>query len=143
MKKYNLSKVMRKAWEIKKENCKNIFSLCLRMAWKEEKEGGKMNRTEEIMKVTGLVREKAEIIEEAEKEEKKDFSKVKRTILNSNIGWTGDISVRLWESYGKKRIYFNDNRGRSCYIDAKTGNEVGVDAEFEFYVIWFKTMYTF
>ena len=38
MKKYNLSAIMKRAWEIKKEDERNIFSLCLKMAWKEEKE---------------------------------------------------------------------------------------------------------
>lgn len=38
MKKYNLSNIMKKAWEIKKEDPRNIFSLCLKMAWKEAKE---------------------------------------------------------------------------------------------------------
>ena len=38
MKKYNLSAIMKRAWEIKKENERNIFSLCLKMAWEEEKE---------------------------------------------------------------------------------------------------------
>ena len=28
---------MRRAWEIKKENWENIFSLCLKMAWEEAK----------------------------------------------------------------------------------------------------------
>lgn len=37
MKKYNLSEIMKRAWEIKKENTENIFSLCLRMAWQETK----------------------------------------------------------------------------------------------------------
>ena len=39
MKKYNLSKIMKRAWEIKKENVKNIFSICLKMAWAEIKKG--------------------------------------------------------------------------------------------------------
>ena len=38
MKKYNLSEIMKRAWEIKKQDSRNIFSLCLRMAWKEVKE---------------------------------------------------------------------------------------------------------
>ena len=38
MKKYNLSAIMKRAWEIKKENERNIFSLCLKMAWEEAKE---------------------------------------------------------------------------------------------------------
>lgn len=38
MKKYNLSNIMKRAWEIKKENKYNIFSICLKMAWFEAKE---------------------------------------------------------------------------------------------------------
>lgn len=36
---YNLKSIMRKAWEIKKEDSQNLFSLCLKMAWAEEKNG--------------------------------------------------------------------------------------------------------
>lgn len=36
--KYDLKKIMKRAWEIKKENSRNIFSLCLKMAWAEAKE---------------------------------------------------------------------------------------------------------
>ena len=36
--KYDLRKIMKRAWEIKKENSRNIFSLCLKMAWEEAKE---------------------------------------------------------------------------------------------------------
>lgn len=35
--KYDLRKIMKRAWEIKKENSKNIFSLCLKIAWEEAK----------------------------------------------------------------------------------------------------------
>lgn len=35
MKKELLSKVMKRAWAIKREDSRNIFSLCLKMAWKE------------------------------------------------------------------------------------------------------------
>lgn len=38
MKKYNLSAIMKRAWEIKKENTANIFGICLKMAWAEAKE---------------------------------------------------------------------------------------------------------
>ncbi len=37
--KYNKSQIMKRAWEIKRQDNKNIFSLCLKEAWKEEKEG--------------------------------------------------------------------------------------------------------
>lgn len=36
-KKYNLSKIMKRAWEIKREDKNNIFGLCLKMAWAEAK----------------------------------------------------------------------------------------------------------
>ena len=38
MKKYDLHRIMRRAWQIKKENERNIFSICLKMAWAEAKE---------------------------------------------------------------------------------------------------------
>lgn len=34
---YDLRKIMRRAWEIKREDNKNIFGLCLKMAWNETK----------------------------------------------------------------------------------------------------------
>lgn len=36
--KFDLSKIMKRAWEIKKEDKRNIFSICLEMAWEEIKE---------------------------------------------------------------------------------------------------------
>lgn len=38
MKKYDLHRIMRRAWQIKKQNERNIFSLCLKIAWAETKE---------------------------------------------------------------------------------------------------------
>lgn len=35
--KEKLQKIMKRAWEIKKENVKNIFAYCLKMAWEESK----------------------------------------------------------------------------------------------------------
>lgn len=37
MKNYNLSEIMKRAWEIKKEDERNIFGECLKMAWTEQK----------------------------------------------------------------------------------------------------------
>lgn len=37
MKKYDLSKIMSRAWAIKKENTENIFGACLKKAWAEAK----------------------------------------------------------------------------------------------------------
>lgn len=36
--KYNLHRIMSRAWEIKKEDKRNVFGLCLEMAWEEAKE---------------------------------------------------------------------------------------------------------
>lgn len=35
--KYNRAEIMKRAWEIKKEDPRNIWSLCLQMAWAEAK----------------------------------------------------------------------------------------------------------
>lgn len=35
--KYDLSKIMKRAWKIKKEDKQNIFGICLEMAWEEAK----------------------------------------------------------------------------------------------------------
>ena len=45
MKKYNLSKIMKRAWEMVK-NAGFGISAALKRAWKEAKEGGKMTGTE-------------------------------------------------------------------------------------------------
>ena len=61
MKKYNLSEIMKRAWEIKKDDMNNIFSFCLRMAWDEAKEKNDMT-IEEYLKSKGLkVWEKGEM----------------------------------------------------------------------------------
>src|SRR5699024_4810705 len=38
MKKFNLHRIMKRAWEIKRQDKRNIFSFCLKMAWEEAKE---------------------------------------------------------------------------------------------------------
>lgn len=52
--KYNKKEIMKKAWEIKKENKKNIFSLCLKMAWAIAK---KEAETEELPELQGSVKQ--------------------------------------------------------------------------------------
>lgn len=52
MKNYNLSKIMRRAWEIRKENSDNIFALCLKMAWAEAKGGNVVTQEEKIDELT-------------------------------------------------------------------------------------------
>ena len=55
MKKFSLKNIMKRAWEIKKENKNNIFGLCLKMAWGEAKtpkkavkKGGRTMKLENI-----------------------------------------------------------------------------------------------
>lgn len=50
MKKYNLSRIMKRAWEIKKQDTKNIFSICLKISWEEEKRRENGMSVEELIK---------------------------------------------------------------------------------------------
>ena len=61
MKKYNLSVIMKRAWEIKREHKDNIFATCLKMAWEEIKSPKRItmnvirNETFTIDMETGMV----------------------------------------------------------------------------------------
>lgn len=48
MKKYNLSNIMKRAWEIKRENSRNVFGACLKMAWAEAKATPASDRIAEL-----------------------------------------------------------------------------------------------
>lgn len=73
MKKYNLSKIMRRAWEIKKEHTGNIFAICLKLAW-----------------------------EEAKMEEKKLVDELPDLIgTEKQIKWAMDIRLKLFEEASK------------------------------------------
>lgn len=107
MKKYNLSNIMKKAWELVKKAGLNISS-ALKKSWEEAK---KM-----IGKKKFSSNEKVAIIENGE--------------TNVYIGTEFDsesnyYTFNLWERYGKKRIYVNDYKRRSVgYIDCNNGNRV-------------------
>lgn len=91
MKKYNLSKIMKRAHEIKKENRNYIWSICLKAAWAEEKS----HKSEKEMLLDRL---NAKVIE-----------------ANSNgNGYQYEISVNDWENYGKSRTYFAIIKKRDC-----------------------------
>lgn len=57
MKKYNLSKIMKRAWEMVKKAGFGI-SAALKRAWKEAKEGGKMTGTEKQISFASALIEK-------------------------------------------------------------------------------------
>lgn len=46
--KYNLSAIMKRAWEIKRKDTRNIFSLCLKMAWEQARAQANKARAREI-----------------------------------------------------------------------------------------------
>ena len=75
MKKYNLRNIMKRAWQLKKENNENIFAICLKIAWKEAKEGVKKM----VKKLTGSKKQIkwAEDIIESSKEAIERFNLVK------------------------------------------------------------------
>ncbi len=54
--KYDRKAIMKKAWEIKKENEKNIFALCLKMAWAIAK---KEAEAKELPELQGSVKQVA------------------------------------------------------------------------------------
>lgn len=108
MKKYNLSKIMKRAWELVK-NFGATISEGLKEAWKEAKnmaEKIKFNGTA----IVGKVRKGENRPEEAE-------------VSGSNF-----YKFSLWEKGSKRRIYINDYQRRSMgYIDLNNNNEIEVN----------------
>ncbi len=81
---YDLSKIMKRAWQIKKEDERNIFGLCLKMAWEEAKSPKK-----------------------SEKEILLDRLNEKAAEANSHDnGYHYNVYISNWENYGKSRTYF-------------------------------------
>lgn len=125
MKKYNVAKIMRRAWEIKKEadrrmrnslynrmimremeeSEKAIFGECLKLAWEEEKKSVELAEKYKVKK---------EEAEEMAKEETELAMDAK-----------GEVEVRwnIWTGYGYRRAYFRV-AGWSKYRNNKKTNFV-------------------
>lgn len=58
--KYNLSNIMKRAWEIKRQDSENIFGLCLKMAWDEAKNASIVGRWHVRLTVKSWVIDKAQ-----------------------------------------------------------------------------------
>ena len=125
MKKYNLKKIMKRAWEIKREidsrtrgqllniqqikwedklpkNEEVLFSECLKLAWEERKQAEKIA---EEMNVT---------MDEALKMAEKETSyKIEECEFGIAV-----FTWNIWENYGKKRAYYKINT-RSKYANGK------------------------
>lgn len=80
MKKYNLSNIMKRAWDLVKKAGMTI-SAGLKKAWKEAKEMEETLREKVISELNSLISDATEVF---------DY----------------EISERLWENYGKSRTYF-------------------------------------
>ena len=108
MKKYNLSSIMKRAWELVK-NFGATISEGLKKAWTEAK-----NIIEKIKfdgtAIVGKVRKDESNPEEVE-------------MSGSNF-----YKFNLWEKGSKRRIYINDYQRRSMgYIDLNNNNEIEVN----------------
>lgn len=106
MKKYNLSNIMKRAWELVKKSAMTISS-GLKKAWEEAKRT--MIKFERRAKVA---------IVDA------------NGICNPNCGKENDdesnyLTFKLWEKYGRKRIYVSDYKTRTVgYIDCDNNNTI-------------------
>lgn len=123
MKKYNVSKIMKRAWEIKKEedrkalnklynrnefrelkeNEKVLFSECMKLAWDEAK------KTVIISEKYDVSYNEAMIIAEKDSE------------LTSEFG--GSVKWSIWRKYGRNRAYYTVST-RSNYANNKKNNYV-------------------
>lgn len=107
MKKYNLSKIMKRAWELVKKAGLNISS-ALKKAWEEAKKMIEKKKFFSNVKVAKI--------------ENGETSTYTGTEFDSDSNY---YTFTLWERYGKKRIYVNDYKRRTVgYIDCNNGNQI-------------------
>lgn len=105
MKKYNLSKIMKRAWELVKTTGVTISS-GLKKAWEEAKTSMKKNKFEGIAKVAKIINGKQAMYVGTEFDSDSNY-----------------FTFNLWERGSMRRIYINDYRRRSVgYIDLNNSN---------------------
>lgn len=107
-----MKKIMKRAWEIAKNaaekfggKAREYMAEAIRMAWAEARETAK-----------------------------KAFSGIATMMwkITENAGF--EVIFKLWENYGKKRIYFQSNSTRSQvalkgYIDCNNNNEIVISTK--------------
>lgn len=108
MKKYNLSNIMKRAWELVKKAGMTI-SAGLKKAWKEAKEMEETLREKVISELNSLISEAADV-------------------------FNYEISERLWENYGKSRTYFKIIKTRKNSTHYSTYDFGYIDNKTESYV---------
>lgn len=105
MKKYNLSKIMKRAWELVKTTGMTISS-GLKKSWEEAKKIMKKIKFEGTAKVAKIVNGKQAMYIGTEFDSDSNY-----------------FTFNLWERGNKRRIYINDYQRRSVgYIDLNNGN---------------------
>lgn len=110
MKKYNLSNIMKRAWELVKE-FKITISSGLKKAWKEAKEA--------MSKIKFLSFAKVPVIENGE------INPYCGTVCDSESNY---YIFKHWQKGNYNRIYINDYKRRTVgYIDLNNGNELVTD----------------
>lgn len=107
MKKYNLSNIMKRAWEIVKQAAETM-SEALKQAWKEAKDMMEKIKFEGRARVAKVYN-----------------GEISQTVGTDNESESDFFTFSLWERGSMKRIYINDYKRRSVgYIDAVTGQIV-------------------
>lgn len=110
MKKYNLSNIMKRAWELVKE-FKITISSGLKKAWKEAKEAMNKIKFNSVAKVATV--------------ENGEINPYCGTEYDSESNY---YTFKLWQKGSYNRIYINDYKRRTVgYIDLNNGNELVTD----------------
>lgn len=105
MKKYNLSNIMKRAWELVKTAGMNI-SAGLKKAWKEAKKMGEKIKFEGRAKIAKIINGKANPYIGTEYDDESNY-----------------FTFNLWKKGNHKRIYINDYKRRSMgYINLNNNN---------------------
>lgn len=107
MKKYNLSKIMKRAWELVKTTGTTISS-GLKKAWEEAKKNMGKIKFEGTAKVAKILNGKTNMYVGTEFDSGSNY-----------------FTFNLWERGSKRRIYINDYNRRSVgYIDLNNSNRL-------------------
>jgi len=104
--------IMQRAWEIRKENKDNIWSLCLKMAWAEAKKEGAMKTVEELEELGFKRWTKGNL----------DRMYINAKDLGLEVGYykTGNVQWAEFEGSSISNCQARKLLGAKTYIDLKT-----------------------
>ena len=98
--KYNKSKIMSRAWQLKRCNSYYTFGHCLRIAWSEAK--------------NSIIKQAQDAAANAQK------GQIYRKGMEITVSYT-TYTLNRWTNYGKDRIYVNRGANSIGYLDVSTG----------------------